>query len=129
MSLMKTRLPYFIISSEHKTYLCFIHMFGDVKRRERRSVVRDPEVAFPGDQGEKYSWREMSNLTAIPVKPIDDILICCLGESTADSSCLVVGIPLAQPLGAVVEGISKRFVGALEGILTGHKHLCLPGQD
>lgn len=52
---------------------------------------------------------------------VHDILVRGVGEATPLPGLLVLLVPLAQPLGAKVEGIPERLVDAVEDIRAGHE--------
>lgn len=58
---------------------------------------------------DNWGRQEIPNLAPIFSQPAEDIMICCLGKATAFPGRLVIGIPLTEPLRAVIETISKRM--------------------
>jgi len=62
---------------------------------------------------EPYDGRE-THLASLRVQQaVHDILVRGVLEAAELAALLVVGVPGAQPLGAKVEGISKRLVDAM----------------
>lgn len=60
------------------------------------------------------------------VELVDDHFVCDVGEAALYARLVVVGISLAQPLGAIVEGVPERFVDAIEDVRSGHEDLHPP---
>lgn len=67
-------------------------------------------MAFPRAVGEGDG--RVTNLTAVLLKTVQDILICGLGE-TALLPCLgILLVSLTEPFRAIVEAVSERLMGA-----------------
>jgi hypothetical protein len=87
----------------------------------RYDFKKSPSQALSGRRKWEAGNKGVANLAAVPFKSVQDILVCGLGEAAGFSGLLIFVVSLAQPLGAIVEAVTKRLVGTHETVSPGHE--------
>lgn len=99
----------------------------------KASKVRGNEIVTPLEGGfwpeGRYNARmsrdkkDEPDLGSLPLKSVEDGTVRRLSETAVLAAGQIVFVSRAQPLGSVVESITKWFVDAFEGIALGHEDL------
>lgn len=70
-----------------------------------------------------YTERGDSDLSTLFLDSVQDGAKGRLGKATVEPGLLIMLVSRTQSLGAIIEGITKWFVDALEGVALRHKNL------
>lgn len=83
------------------------------KKRKRGGLIRKHH----------HTGGEGSDLGTLSRNPFENCLVRRVAEATLDPLFLILLVPFAQSLGAIVEGVSEWFVDAGQSVVTSHEDL------